>query len=626
MAGEPQLVTNLEQVKENARRFSTIKDTPETTLFKDLTRVSNWYYFRDLGVFAPNKFIGVVNATVEGYAGNSFHGTSTKNELQQWFKEIDPEKASSTFARWLAALERYMQGLGKPLNKSMYGGDGCIHILKGDYDELCNERKPNVWMVRSNGGEWTADFLEGKYVGFNQNLNDVDMSKRTQEVEDEVKRALPDYKPQGINNVARGVTDFLINIEIGDYVVTDDGKQTIHYGILGDLEYAEGCLPCSNRRNVNWIGDFNKDVFSGLHLQQNAIFGLNDQQEQAVFRAIGRVDLLGNWNDQNAGASEHSDAHPSLRSLADALLLDPVFLEEIWTLLKEKRQIIFQGPPGTGKTYVARRLAECLAGSPKRVTIVQFHPSYAYEDFVQGFRPTLKEGQAGFELSNGPLLEAAARAECELRASRAASRPAEKHFLIIDEINRGNLAKVFGELYFLLEYRDEEITLQYHKKTKFRLPPNLYIIGTMNTSDRSIALVDLALRRRFYFVSFDPHEPPVEGLLKRWLDKNASDMAWVAKVVTKANGRLNERLGSRRAAIGPSYFMRDGLNREAVVRIWKRGVMPYVEENLVGEPDRLKDFELDALEGRSGGDEDDDGPVDNAAGLADDQESPSEGV
>lgn len=613
MAGEPQLVTDLEQVKENARRFSTIKDTPETTLFKDLTRVSNWYYFRDLGVFAPNKFIGVVNATVEGYAGNSFHGTSTKNELQQWFKEIDPEKASSTFARWRAALERYMQGLGKPLNKSMYSGDGCIHILKDEYDELCNERKPNVWMVRSNGGEWTPDFLEGKYVGFDQNLNDVDMSKRTQEeVKDDVRGALPDYKPQGITNVSRGVTDFLINIEIGDYVVTDDGKRTIHYGILGDLEYAEGSSPCSNRRNVNWIGDFNKDVFSGLHLQQNAIFRLNSQQEQAMFRAIGRVDLLGNWNDQNVGASERSDTRPSLRSLADALLLDPVFLEEIWTLLKEKRQIIFQGPPGTGKTYVAKKLAECLAGSRNRVTIVQLHPSYAYEDFVQGYRPTLKGDQAGFELSNGPLLEAAARAESE---------PAEKHFLIIDEINRGNLAKVFGELYFLLEYRSEKIRLQYDKE-EFELPANLYIIGTMNTSDRSIALVDLALRRRFYFVSFDPHEPPVEGLLGRWLDKNApDDMAWVAKVVETAN----KELGSQ-AAIGPSYFMKDGLDEDAVIRIWKHSVMPYIEEHLIGEPDRLKGFGLDALRDRSGERKDVGGPVDNAAGSGDDQESPSDGV
>lgn len=174
MAEEPQLVTDLEQVKENARHFSTIKNKPETSLFNDLTGHSNWYYFRDLGVFAPNKFIGVVNATVEGYADNpragephraSFHGTDTKTQLQQWFKAIDPEKASSASARWLAALKGYMQELGKPLNKKMYGGKGRIHILKDEYDELCNERRPNVWMVRGNGGEMDSEFPRRQICG-----------------------------------------------------------------------------------------------------------------------------------------------------------------------------------------------------------------------------------------------------------------------------------------------------------------------------------------------------------------------------------------------------------------------------------------------------------------------------
>ena len=114
--------------------------------------------------------------------------------------------------------------------------------------------------------------------------------------------------------------------------------------------------------------------------------------------------------------------------------------------------MIFQGPPGTGKTYVAQKLAECLAGSSDRVRLVQFHPSYAYEDFVQGFRPTLEGGSHGFRLRDGPLLEMAGRAE--------ETEPDDIHVLVIDEINRGNLAKVFGELYFLLEYRKVEMRLQ----------------------------------------------------------------------------------------------------------------------------------------------------------------------
>ena len=275
------------------------------------------------------------------------------------------------------------------------------------------------------------------------------------------------------------------------------------------------------------------------------------------------------------------------QTLANNLHFTSDFLENIETLLTDKKQIIFQGPPGTGKTYVAQALAGHLAGSEDRVTLVQFHPSYAYEDFVRGFRPKVSEdGQPGFELKDGPLLNAAKRAEEE---------PNEKHYLIIDEINRGNLAKVFGELYFLLEYRDEKITLQYRRdedEEKFSLPSNLYIIGTMNTADRSIALVDLALRRRFYFVEFHPDDEPVRGVLGRWLEANAPDMDWVAGVVERANELLKD---DRHAAIGPSYFMKDRLDDAMVERIWKHSVLPYIEERRFGGDEVSDEFDLDKL-------------------------------
>ena len=279
---------------------------------------------------------------------------------------------------------------------------------------------------------------------------------------------------------------------------------------------------------------------------------------------------------------------PSLEELADELMLAPAFLRDVEKLLGDKRQIIFQGPPGTGKTFVARKLAACLAGSPERVRLVQFHPSYAYEDFVQGFRPALRNGQPGFELRPGPLLDMAERARRE---------PGANYFLVIDEINRGNLAKVFGELYFLLEYRDEPMQLQY-SESEFSLPDNFYIIGTMNTADRSIALVDLALRRRFHFVEFHPGEWPVQGLLQRWLDRNVPGMEWVADVVDSANEKLG---GDSEAAIGPSYFMRPGLDDEQVGLIWEHNVRPYVQEQLYGQPDRLAEFKLDTLRREAGG-------------------------
>ena len=283
---------------------------------------------------------------------------------------------------------------------------------------------------------------------------------------------------------------------------------------------------------------------------------------------------------------------PDLAGLAHRLMLtEPAdFLHRIERLLADKRQVIFQGPPGTGKTFVAQELAEHLAGPDGSVTLVQMHPSYAYEDFVQGFRPTLRGGQAGFTLRGGPLLHAAERARVE---------PDYKHFLIIDEINRGNLAKVFGELYFLLEYRDRGIRLQYQSDgdADFSVPPNLYFIGTMNTADRSIALVDLALRRRFYFVEFHPDAEPIKGLLRRWLAVNVPKMGWVADVVDRANKHLSS---DRHVAIGPSHFMTHGLDDEAVERIWTHSVLPYVEECLFGQHDRLSEFDLDALR-KSGG-------------------------
>ena len=251
--------------------------------------------------------------------------------------------------------------------------------------------------------------------------------------------------------------------------------------------------------------------------------------------------------------------------------------------------MVFYGPPGTGKTYVAKRIAAEYERAGGGKEIVQFHPSYSYEDFVEGFRPKLTgDGQAGFDLKDGPLKLIADA------AGRARENPDAKFVLIIDELNRGNVAKVFGELYFLLEYRDEAMTLQYSDKP-FELPENLLFICTMNTADRSIALVDAALRRRFWFEGFFPDEPPIEGLLRRWLHEYQPGAEWVADLVDLAN----ERLADRDAAIGPSYFMgtNDELDDERVSRIWRRAVMPYIEEQCYGEEEKLRSLQYDRLLG-----------------------------
>ena len=181
--------------------------------------------------------------------------------------------------------------------------------------------------------------------------------------------------------------------------------------------------------------------------------------------------------------------------------LQEVFMTEhkydtICAILKRKKNIILQGAPGVGKTFTAKRLAYSIMGEKddKRIQFVQLHQNYSYEDFVEGYKP--KKNEDGFKLEPGLFKVFCETAEYE---------PDKPYFLIIDEINRGNLSKIFGELLMLIEagYRGQELKLAYSKK-EFSVPENLYIIGMMNTADRSLAMIDYALRRRFSFIDMEP--------------------------------------------------------------------------------------------------------------------------
>jgi 5-methylcytosine-specific restriction protein B len=304
-----------------------------------------------------------------------------------------------------------------------------------------------------------------------------------------------------------------------------------------------------------------------------------------------------------------------LDELAEDLLLPTTWLQTMLDLLDDKPQVIFYGPPGTGKTFVARALATFLAPNPEHRVTVQFHPSYSYEDFVEGYRPKqMDEGAVGYEIAPGPLRQLADHA----------AGTAERCVLLVDEINRGPISKIFGELYYLLEYRDDEVRLQYSSEA-FQMPENLIIIGTMNTSDRSIAVLDAALRRRFHFFEFAPDRWPIDAVLRRWLrEQGPKEMEWVADLVTFANTRLPDR----HLRIGPSHFIRPGLDPVLLDRIWTHTVMPYIEEQFFDEPDLAAEFELERLrtEMAGGAELPDDEGGERDGGEPDSEADPPEGV
>lgn len=293
--------------------------------------------------------------------------------------------------------------------------------------------------------------------------------------------------------------------------------------------------------------------------------------------------------------------------------VEPKRREEIERQLEDALQIVFYGPPGTGKTFTARQFASWWLHETEsdptdtQLETVTFHPSFTYEDFVEGLTAEADDGNVEYRIEDGIFKRICERATREYRAAKDDDRPPSKYVLIVDEINRGNLSQIFGELITLLEPdkrldADNEVRISLaHSRDSLIVPPNLYLIGTMNTADRSIALVDAALRRRFRFLAF----PPDYQVL---LDHNGfEDLEEVRRVAENSDDTfenlaalsilsvrvMNESILAapdlgKGKQIGHSYLMNHETPDE-LVNAWKYEILPQLEEYFFGQFRRIQD-------------------------------------
>lgn len=349
---------------------------------------------------------------------------------------------------------------------------------------------------------------------------------------------------QGIHNTG--------NVEEIEFELIEKLEIPIHWNDLKNNTLLHGC-----------------EVFKN---NQGSLFKLTEDEYDIIREIIDDKNIVPEIKLQSGNIKKYKFSEDTDKPF----ISEKDFLNTV-SLLKRKKNIILQGPPGVGKTFIARKLAYEIMHEVRdaNIEMVQFHQSYSYEDFIQGLRPT-QEG--GFDLRDGIFYSF-----CQL----ALAHPDRPYFFIIDEINRGNLSKIFGELLMLIEAdkRDEKYALKLtYSEDRFYVPENLYIIGTMNTADRSLAIVDYALRRRFVFVSLQPdYKENFKSFLR---DKYLSDeiIEHICSSITALNEKIKKDVNLGEGfQIGHSYFCTYSENENENENQWWSDILDYELKPLLEE-------------------------------------------
>lgn len=441
-----------------------------------------------------------------------------------------------------------------------------------------NIKETNYWIYSpgDNASMWD-EFYKFGIMGIGwDDVTDLKEFSSKEEIKEYMKKV---YDPSySYKNNAHCLWQFANEIKVGDVIFVKKGMhKIIGKGIVtSDYIYDTSRSTYKHIRKVDW---------------QNK--GEWEHPGQAVMKTLTNISAYPDYvqkllalfaEDISEEVSEQKEIKYPLYSKDD--FLNEVYMDEdtyntLTELLEAKYNVILQGAPGVGKTFAAKRLAYSIMGQKdtSRVAMVQFHQSYSYEDFIQGYRPS----KDGFELENGTFYKFCKEAEEDNE------RP---YFFIIDEINRGNLSKILGELMMLIEKdkRGEKIKLLYSNEW-FTVPQNVRIIGMMNTADRSLALMDYALRRRFAFFDFAPAFSS-EGFKNYLAEKNSPKLESLITAVESLNNTISadESLGDG-FRIGHSYFCTDGeITDEWLKSVVEYEVIPLIKEYWFDEPTKVRDW------------------------------------
>lgn len=380
-------------------------------------------------------------------------------------------------------------------------------------------------------------------------------------------------------NSAHATWQFANEIKVGDVIFVKKGRsQVIGRGVVtSDYEYDESAKEYRNVRHVNWT---HKGEWP--HPGQASVKTLTDITPYTEY--VEQLCALF-ISDDDTDEDERVIEYPAYS--ADDFLTD-VYMEDgeyntLVNLIRTKKNIILQGAPGVGKTYAAKRLAYSMMGvkDQERVMMIQFHQSYSYEDFIEGYRPSA----TGFVLNKGAFYSFCKKAEIDSD---------NEYFFIIDEINRGNLSKIFGELFMLIESDKRGIQLQLlYSGEKFAVPKNVYIIGMMNTADRSLAMLDYALRRRFAFYEMRPGFD-TDGFREYRMSLDSEKFDRLIYCVESLNNVIasDESLGDG-FCVGHSYFCNltaEKVTDSALSAIVEYELIPLLKEYWFDEPLKVKDW------------------------------------